>query len=246
MFMAHGRRESLGLKSVVTDALCGYCDGRCGRPSMAAILAKPLARVVGGGRLSAVSSLLEAHCRALVTAVGLDAMKRCLDPPDQRDVMLWELGRLLVEEDVGPGNVGHAPSPRPRPGMHVSYAPPGTFVGGVPSQLQALTDRYGGRSALERVAILVLALGVVAPSKGVGRRVWDSVNLGSGIVGRNIVGLAAIDDGEVDEWNPDLVFTDVQAVVSDLPGAVTHGLVAAVGSIAPFWPAFSARSRLVY
>lgn len=243
--MAHCRAEGVRLKGAVASSLHRYCDGAEGRPTLRSLLSKPLVSLDRKADPSLKFTLLEAHCLAAAVAAGLDTLGEHVDPPDQRDVMLWILNRLLVEDDVGPGNAGHAPSPRPRPGMHVSYFPD-TFVGGIPSQLQNLTGHYKGRADIERVAILLLGLRVVIPKGGIKRRIWENENYGSGVVGRNILGLVDIDLSEVDEWDCDLVFTDAGAVISDLPGEVIESLISDIESLDPFWPAFCARSRLVY
>lgn len=73
----------------------------------------------------------------MTTAVGLKAMSKHLCSYFTE----WMVSELIVEEDVGKENVGHAPNPRPSPGVHYTYVP-GTFVGGIPSPQWELTKRY--------------------------------------------------------------------------------------------------------
>ena len=81
--------------------------------------------------------------------------------------MTWQVNQLIVTEDVGRENVGHAPPPWPTLGMHVSYAP-STFVHGVPSQQQTLMRRYEQlASTPEKAVMLLTSLKVICAREGI-------------------------------------------------------------------------------
>ena len=138
---------------------------------------------------SAERTLIAAHCYGMALAVGLDTVYLNVDPPDQSEVMEWNIYELIVGEDVGPENAGRPPSRviQPTPPsdvvwMHVQWAP-GAYEGGVPSQQQALTDRYRPLSAPQKLVVLLTALKVFLPKRGVRRVRYPQTDLGGGIVG---------------------------------------------------------------
>lgn len=245
-FIEHCRAEAVKLNEAILPQVRAYCDGGGGRPSFSAIVSRPVITYEAGRFESAPKMLLDAHCYAIATAAGLDAIGDNIDPADQADVMLWRANKLIVEEDVGKGNTGHAPSPRPAPGVHVSYVP-GTFVGGVPSQQQQLTNRYRSLATVpERLTLFLLSLRVFRPGHGLNRVIYDETNLGHGIVGRNRVGIVQPDPDQIDEWEEDLEIADAGAALSELPEGMVRALVSALKSIDPFWPKYCKRHRLTW
>ncbi len=193
LFMDHCRQEAAKLLASIIPPLRVFCDGNGGRPTLADVISHPLLSFDGGQfkTKSAERALLASHCYAITTAAGLDAV-RYIDPSAQADVMEWMVYRLIVEEDVGAENVGRPPSPwlthepghqdlstaeiQRAPGFedaipvstHVQWAP-GTFEGGVPSKQKELTDRYTQLSASQKLIVLLVALKVFRPRRGVSK-----------------------------------------------------------------------------
>jgi hypothetical protein len=251
-FLAHCRAEAARLKESVLPPLRAYCDGRHGRPSFDAVASLPLLRHGGGGFDQVSGTLLDAHCHAIAAAAGLDAIAGNIDPPHQSEVMEWEAYRLIAEADVGEANVGHCPSPRPKPGLYVSWAP-GSFVGGIASSQLKLTKRYRIlRTPAERLTLFLLSLRVHVPRNGVGRTVYEKVDLGDGIetkygvVAMNSVAVARLEPEAMDEWEENLEIFDTDAALSESPVEIVRVLLAAIGRVDPFWPEYCCQHRLTW
>ncbi|MGP0094706.1 MAG: hypothetical protein ACLPKB_32855 [Xanthobacteraceae bacterium] len=189
--------------------------------------------------------LLAAHCYAMTTAIGLDAVRRHIDPYSQAEVMEWMLYELIVEEDVGPENVGTAPSPWPTPMLHVQWAP-GTFEHGLPSQQKLLTDKYAGLSSRRKVVVLLLALRVIRPRRGVSKLLYQTTDFGSGVVGSNRIGSTQPDPDDLDEWEDDLQITDAGAALNELPTDIAMEMISAIRAVDPFWPTFGKSHRVTW
>ena len=102
---------------------------------------------------------------------------------------------------------------------------------------------------LDRCAtMLLLSLGVVQGHSGIGRYKYETVKLGDGILGANVVGIERLDPNRsaLDEWEDDLVIFDPLAALRALPGDWIDWLRAAIASPPPFWPAFFRRHRLTW
>ena len=251
-FLAHCRAEAARLKESVLPPLRAYCDGRHGRPPFDAVASLPLVRHGGGGFDQASRPLLDAHCYAIAAAAGLDAIDGNIDPPDQSRVMEWQAYELIAGEDVGEANVGHCPSPRPGPDIHVCSAP-GTFVGGIDSMQLELTKRYRRlRAPAERLTLFLLALRVHLPRNGVGRAIYEKVDPGNGaeakygIVSVNRVGIVRMEPEAMDEWAWDMEIFDADAALSESPAEIVRGLLAAIELVDPFWPGYCRKNKLTY
>ena len=234
IFISHCEAEAKKLESVGDAALREKNKGRLHLVSDENSVANsPVAEPVP-------NPLLASHCFALVLAAGLDAVYGNVDPPDQERVMTWIIHRLIVAKDVGEENVGHVPSPRPAPSMHVSYAP-GTFTGGVASELQNLVRLYEEmKTPPHKLVLLLVSLGAIAPTTGIGKAVYRDEKIGPNFVARNLVGTVA--PGKlITEWDRDFVITDADAALSELPKVLADQMVSAIECVDTFWPEFSAK-----
>ncbi len=145
IFTTHSHVEADKLLTSITPPLRAYCDGKGGRPTFDAVMSRPLLRFERGQFKNKPTErpLVAAHCYAILTAVGLDAlyrsdpfeglaawvmnageaeMKEYLDnfalelaDYSQDDVLEWMIYKVIIEEDVGANNVGTSPSPVIRP-----------------------------------------------------------------------------------------------------------------------------------
>jgi hypothetical protein len=246
VFLTHCRAEAENLKDQFVAGFSDYCDGGSGRPALQAVLTRPWAQYRNGEFIVSDRTLLDAHCFAMATAAGLDAIYDHIDPRSQARGTAWDIHRRIVAEDVGEKNVGHAPSPRPRPGMHISYVP-GSFTGGIASPQHWLVNRYQEfASATDRVVLLLLSLRVIAPRSGIGKALYAREEVEGWLVLMNRYGTIHPAPDPIDEWAEGLVVTDSKAALSELPTPMVRRLVRAVEQVDPFWPAYSQRHRLTY
>ena len=162
--------------------------------------------------------------------------------------MTWRLHRMLVAEDVGEANVGHTPSPRLPSGGHVLRRP-GALEGGVPSTLQVIANTYasilrnpfGAPDALGRaVTVLLCTLGVLADGRGIRRRNWKRIDLGTGLVGMNEIpgDPAPVTPDALEAWD-DCAIGDPTEALSALPLPLSDRLREMLSAVDPFWPAFT-------
>lgn len=256
VFIQHCHQEADKLLASISRPLRTYCDGRGGRPSFDVVMSLPLLRFDAGQfkSQSADRGLIASHCYAIATATGLGALYH-IDSFSQARVMEWIIYERIIKEDVGSGNVGRPPSPRRkpknRPGgprvvvMHVQWLP-GTFEGGVPSLQKKLTDRYICLSASQKVVVLLMALKIIRPRRGVRKVLYHKNEVGGGIITLSRIGTVHPDPNDLDEWSDHLEITDADAALSDLPAEVVSPLIAAVNAIDPFWPTFAKSHRLTW
>ena len=238
IFIAHCEVEAKKLEALVDAALREKNKGRL--------------HLVAGDSLEASSPVpeplpnapLASHCFALVLATGLRAIYGNIDPPSQDRVIEWNVHHLIVAKDVGEENVGHAPSPWPTPGMHVSYAP-GTLTGGVASELQRLVRLYEEmKMPPHKLVLLLVSLGVIAPTVGIGKAVYRTEVL-EGIVAGYRVGTATLVEPAT-AWEQDFVITDADEALSELPKVLVDQMVSAIECVDPFWPAFSEKHYVTW
>jgi len=247
IFMEHCRQEAGQALARIIVPLRWYCDGKDGRPTLDDVMSRPLLTFDAGQfkTRSAERGLVAAHCYAITTAIGLDALHHHIDPYSQADVMEWSAYELIVEEDVGPENVGTPPPPWPTPMLHVQWAP-GTFEHGVPSQQKLLTDRYTRLSSMRKVVVLLLALKVIRPRRGVSKVLHRNSNFGGAVVGLDQVGTLQPDPDDLDEWEDDLQITDAGAALNELPTDIAMEMVSVVRAVDPFWPTFGKSHRVTW
>jgi hypothetical protein len=245
VFMEHCRQEADKLLAAIMPPLRGFCDGEDGRPTLESVMSRPLLsfhegqfKIASGER-----PLIASHCYAITTAIGLDALYRNIDPSNQSSVMEWMVYKSIIEEDVGPNNVGSPPSPwiKPpsgsdAPSIHFSYAP-GTFENGVPSLQKQLTDRYGRLSAAQKVVVLLMALRLFRPGRGVSKVLYQKTNFQGGVVGLNRIGTEPPDRDDLEWWNI-LRFSDTSDALSGFSTDVLTPLISAMSAVDPFWPTF--------
>ena len=231
VFMRHCRQEADKLLGAILPPLRDFCDGEDGRPTLESVMSQPLLPMQEGQFkiASGERPLIARHCYAITTAIGLDALGSSIDPSNQSRVMEWMVYKSIVEEDVGPDNIGSPPSPwiNAPPGsnalpIHVSYDP-GTFENGVPSLQKQLIDRYRSISAPQRLAVLLIALKISDPRHGASKVLYQ---MPSGLDG-------------VDEWGNNLRVFDIADALSGFPNDVLTPLISAMRAVDPFWPTFS-------
>ena len=108
----------------------------------------------------------------------------------------------------------------------------------MPSQQKELTDRYKRLSAPQKLVVLLMALKVFLPKRGVRRVLYRKTDLGGGIVSLNEAGEEQPVQDDLDEWSDDLKITDADAALRDLPGDFVGSMISAINAVAPFLPAF--------
>ena len=242
-FVAHCEAEAKKLQSVVNTALneqAAYSNARRLQ------LVSDVHLVPNSPSVKpALKSVLDEHCFAIALAAGLDAVYGNVDPPDQERVMTGIIHRLIVAKDVGEENVGHAPTPYPTLGVHVSYAP-GTLTGGVASELQKLVRLYEEmKTPPHKLVLLLVSLGAIAPTTGIGKAFYRDEKITANFVARNLVGTVA-PGKPITEWDSDFVITDVDAALSEIPKVLVDQMVSAIQVVNPFWPEFSRQHRLTW
>jgi hypothetical protein len=224
VFMDHCRQEANKLLRSIIPPLRAFCEGKDGRPTFDAVMSPPFLSFDAGQFKSrpAEHGLAAAHCYAITTAIGLNALHRHIDPHDQADVMEWMVYKLIIEEDVGPQNVGTPQSPWQQTSdglpMHVRHLP-GTFEGGVPSQQKELLDRYSRLSPPQKLVILLMALKLFRPQHGVSKVLYQKTHIRSGIGALNRIGAVQPDPDDLDEWENHLEIEDADAALSATEGA---------------------------
>jgi hypothetical protein len=228
VFTRHCRQEADKLLAAIIPPLHGFCDGEDGRPTLESVMSRPLLSLHEGQFkiASGERPLIASHCYAITTAIGLDTLRRNIGPSA---VIEWMVYKSIIEEDVGPDNIGNPPSSwiEPPPGsdaprIHLSYEP-GTFVNGVPSLQKKLVDRYRRISAPQRLAVLLIALKISDARPGASKVLYQKP---SGLDG-------------VDEWGNYLRFFDIADALSGFPTEVLTPLISAMRAVDPFWPTFS-------
>jgi hypothetical protein len=253
-FMEHCRKEASTLLAATVPPLRAFCDGRDGRPEFDDVMSRPVVRFEASHfkANSAEQGLIASHCLAITTATGLDALYPHIDPSHQAKVMEWTIYERIVQDDVGRDNIGKPPSPlrRSKPSsngraIHVQWSP-GTFEHGLPSLQKQLTDRYDGLSASQKVVVLLLALKVFQPQRGISRVVYHECNIGDGVVTLNPIGGAQLDPNDLDEWQDELEITDAVAALSGLAPDLVNPIILAVEAVDPFWPTYCASYRLTW
>jgi hypothetical protein len=247
-FMQHSRMEADRLLEAIIPSLARYCDGAHGRPSLRDVLLRPFTRFGNGGfsTSSEHPNLAAAHCCAIALATGIEAVRSGhVNPFDQYSVVEWIINERIVEEDVGKGNVGMAPSPWPTPTTHVQYAP-GTFAHGVPSQLQRLVQRYTGTSPSYKAVLFLLGLKVFRPQAGIKKILYEKTELTPGFYGLTQIGSEDADPDSLDEWEDDLKIDDPSAALSVLPKHVIASIVSSIEAVDAFWPTYSKTHRLTW
>lgn len=246
IFLDHCRVEAEKLKNALVPELFSYCDGQGNPRALDAITSLPPVRLVDDKPSSKARPLLDAHCLALTTAVGMESIRRHIDPTDQSDVMIRIVSKLIIGDDVGAENVGHAPNPWPTPHAHVLYIP-GTFVGGIPSHQQKITERYRQfHTAPEQLVALLVGLHLFFPSVGICKAIYSEENLGHGIIGKNIVGTIRATSEEMGSWHRDLKITDAAAALAELPPAMAQSLLSAIDGVDRFWPTYCRHHKLTW
>jgi hypothetical protein len=257
IFMEHSRQEGGKLLAALIPPLRAFCDGKDGRPAFDNVMSRPFLTFDGGQFKNRTTerALIASHCYAITTAIGLDSLHRHIDPLDQANVMEWIVYKLIIEEDVGRENVGTPPSPWRTPkrspssdevvSMHVQWAP-GTFEHGVPSQQKQLTDRYERLSASQKVVVLLMALRVYRPHRGVNMVLYQKTEFGGCVVGLNRAGTVQPAPDQLDEWENDLEITNADAALSGLPNYVAGPLISAISAVDPFWPTFGKTHRVTW
>tara|TARA_R110000782_G_scaffold205100_1_gene293428 strand:+ start:1788 stop:2591 length:804 start_codon:yes stop_codon:yes gene_type:complete len=224
------------LGSNVSSIISEYCDGEQGRPTLSDMLSRPLMSFAGDVFEAGRRSLFEAHCYAIVLSVAQDVLYRSKTPYGEVRFIVSDISRAVAEEEVGPGKVGNAPSPRPAPGVHVSWRP-GTLVGGVASQQLTLVQRYARmKSVEEKLAMFCLALGLVPPGEGIGMKILEEVpgSRHGNIASYDLVGYRTPDTEEIDEWSDDLEILDPEEVLAALPPDIRDAMLAEISSLDPF------------
>jgi hypothetical protein len=246
VFMRHCGYEADKLLATITPVLRDFCDGKNGRPSFENVMSQQLLSFQDGQFKVASSgrSLIAAHCYAITIAIGLDALHRNIDPPSQSGAMEWNIYRSIIEEDVGPDNVGRPPSPWIEPpatsdvlSMHIQYAP-GTFVNGAPSLQKKLSDRYTRLFVSQKVVVLLMALRIFRPRRGVSKALYQRTDFQGGVVGLNRIGAKPPDLNDLDEWEDDLQISDTGDALIGFPPDVLAPLISALSAVDPFWPTF--------
>lgn len=206
----------------------------------------PLLLIENRNQVRILRPLFDAHCLAMVQAVGACHIDEHIDPSHQETVMEWMVHRLIAAEDVGEANVGHAPSPRRPSGGHISWAP-GSFVGGLTSPQHHLFTRYMWKySPISALAMLLCSTRILSPDCGVRRLLWAEESLGNGLTAKNLVGYAPVTEEDVDEWDQDVEIFDPDKVLSQIPPQCLARCISLIADVDPFWPSYCARYRLTY
>lgn len=245
-FLEHSAHEGQELGAAFAAALANYSNELEIKADVSAILARPLLTFQGGGFAPGQRTLFAGHCYALALVKGLEALYKSPLLPWQARAVDFRVAKLVTEEDVGPENVGHAPSPRPEPGVHITYAPD-ALVGGVASQQMTLIQKYRRLAgAPERLSMFCLALGVVPIGHGVGIAVLEEVpgSRRGDTASFNLGGYRHPNADEVDEWSDDLEILDADAVLTGLSPSIYHAMLKAAGRVDPFWPSFCDSHRI--
>jgi hypothetical protein len=249
LFMSHCRKEAQRLESVIRESLITNLGWPPDKIDLEGILSRPFVSFRTRGFTSVGWSLLGAHCYGISLATGLDAIWDHVEPYGQKDVILFITSRLIVEEDVGPDNVGVPPgrAKKSRPGRHVNYVP-GHFVGGVPSQQKKLVDGFRQiRTPAGRAAMLVLALGLTRSCGGLSVVIYEEEDRGGGIFAGHPVGIRPADSRDLEEWTQHIeIRIDPELVFSEVPIEFRDTILAAVEEVDPFWPTFCDHHVLVY
>ena len=243
IFVAHCEAEAKKLQSVVNTAL----NERAAHSNATRLqLVSDVHLAPNSPAVGAVAqSLLGSHCFALTLATGLRAIYGNIDPSSQDSVIVWAVHSLIVAKDVGEENVGHAPTPYPTPGVHVSYAP-GTLAGGVASELQKFVRLYEEmKTAPHKLVLLLVSLGAIAPTNGIEKKVFREEKIGEGFVAQYLLGTVTLGK-PITEWADDLVIKDADAALSELPKVSVDQMVSAIQGVNPFWPEFSRQHRLTW
>jgi hypothetical protein len=181
----------------------------------------PLSVIKGGNGNTEPSSLLAAACVGAVAAVDLRELLLNRLAGSQGDVLHGMVARSIAAWEVGQENIGRAPNPYTKKGMHMSF-PPGTLTGGKKSVAGELMKSFvlTGQSTREETAryisetlIAILGLGPI-PS---GRPAQFSV-----------LNRLGIDRGTL-----------------TLPGPVVDSVMERVLGIDFFWPNYLERKRVI-
>lgn len=248
LFITHCASEGRRLEADLTSLLADYCDGQEGRPDLEAVLARPLLSYREGHIRPNPRPLFGAHCYAIALSRGLLALYETREVGSQDRVMDWQVSKLVAEEEVGVDRAGHAPNPRPEPGVHISYRPD-VFVGGVDSQQLTLVKRYRKlKAARDELAMLCLALRVVPVDEGVAVRVLEEIpgsRIGD-LADYDLVGYRAPDEDELDEWSENLVIVDADRVLAPLASSLRETMLHTLAGLDPFWPSFCESNRLTW
>ena len=256
-FLAHARAEASRLQ----EALIPLIEERCLSQAieLRSILERPLKYDDKTDGEPSEKKIIDAHLYAYALASGMDRFRAIPELDDHANVMEHVFYRLLVAEDVGPGNVGTTPSPWLRSGTHVQWAA-GTFTGGKQSEQKALVTRYrwviGEAKRLDPTAskqpvgkclvVLLVGIGLLRPSSGIRRRVYSTTSLTGDLVALNEVVPRKADAplGPIERWSDDLVIDDVSAALKTIPLDWSERARGILAGVDPLWPAFSSGHRI--
>ena len=252
-FVTHARGEASRLR----DALIPLIAERCLSQSieLRSILERPLTPDRTPDGKAADRTLFDAHIYAYALASGMACLRNNPEVEDRANAAEHVFYRLIAAEDVGASNVGSTPSPWLASGTHVQWAP-GTFTG-TPSEQKALVNRYRmalgsamrpdsispGNGTNHCLIVFMIGLGLLKPSCGVRRRIYQETSLTD-----DLVVLTEIDSAEtrapIESWSDDIVIDDANAALARIPLAWLECAHEILESVDPFWPTFTHRYRL--
>ena len=101
IFLEHCLAESDKLKNALLPKLRAYCDLKGDSAALEAIIDLPRIKLVADGPMSRARPTLDAHCLALATAQGIEAIWNNVDPSGEGRAMIEIVSKLIIEDDVG-------------------------------------------------------------------------------------------------------------------------------------------------
>ncbi len=174
----------------------------------------PLSVIKGGNGNTEPGSLLAAACVGAVAAVDLRELLLNHLAGSQGDVLHGMVARSIAAWEVGQENIGHAPNPYTKTGMHMSF-PPGTLTGGKISVAGELMISFvlTGQSTREETT----------------RYISETLTA--------ILGLGPIPSGRPAQFSV-LTRLGVDRGTLSLPEPVVDSVMERVLGIDPFWPSY--------
>lgn len=125
-FLDHAHSEASRLRNALVPLIEERCLSQA--TELHSILERPLKYDDETDGEPSEKRIIDAHLYAYALASGMDSFRAIPELDHHADVMEHIFDRLLVAEDVGPGNVGTTPSPWLKSGTHVQWSAGGIFA----------------------------------------------------------------------------------------------------------------------
>ena len=240
IFLTHCLSEAEKLRERILPQLSEYCDGKENRPRIVTVLNYPMVSHLEDKSLPSKRSLFDAHCLAITTAIGLNAVDDNIDPRHQRMAFLDNAKWLIAEDDVGKENMGHPPSPPSDPMVRVDYLP-GALEGGIKSLQKSITNQYERLpTTKDYLYFLLLSLRVIWPNKDLFSGYAEEITV------ENFKRSIPPDSDAFHELEKYSFIRVADAELDELPTNFVHSLIKALEDVDPFWPKFSSKHRLIW